>query len=39
MQEGAYIMRAELRGLLLQDPLEQVSPTAVLHHNTQEAVS
>lgn len=39
MQEGAYIIRAELRGFLLQDPLEQVSTTAVLHNNTQKAIS
>lgn len=39
MREGAYIISAELCGCLLQDPLEQVSSTAVLHNNTQEAIS
>lgn len=39
MQEEAYIIRAELCGFLLQDPLEQVSTTAVLHNNTQKAIS
>lgn len=39
VQEEAYIIRAELCGFLLQDPLEQVSATAVLHNNTQEAIS
>lgn len=39
MQEEAYIIRAELCVFLLQDPLEQVSATAVLHNNTQEAIS
>lgn len=39
MREVAYITSAELCGFLLQDPLEQVSSTAVLHNNTQEAIS
>lgn len=39
MQEEAHIIRAELFGFLLQDPPEQVSTTAVLHNNTQEAIS
>lgn len=39
MQEEAYIIRAELCAFLLQDPLEQISATAVLHNNTQKAIS
>lgn len=39
MPEQSYIVSAELCGFLLQDPLEQVSSTAVLHNNTQEAIS
>ena len=35
----AYIFSAELCVFLLQDPLEQVSSAAVLHNNTEEAIS
>lgn len=32
------VINAELVWLLLLDPLQQVSPAAVLHNNTQEAI-